>query len=233
VEVLLHDDGRTALSRGRGAARHGLALWLQPQADAEGHTPEPARSWCDVPAGGHAGVPLAFVPPHRGRHTLPRVVLETRFPLGLFRAWTEWQSAATVLAWPRPEWPVPPLPVDGGSLSGGSRHHRGQSGDTEGVRPYHRGDPPKLIAWKKAATALATGGELVSRDTQAAARRELWLDWQHTSGELEARLSRLAAWVDHCEARGLRYGLRLPGVELPPGDGEAHRRACLERLALW
>ena len=172
-------------------------------------------------------------PPRRGRHPLPTLRVETHFPLGLFRAWTEWQSAATVLAWPRPEHPVPPLPTDGGGLSGGSRHHRGQSGDTEGVRPYHRGDPPKLIAWKKAATALATGGELVSRDTQAAARRELWLDWQHTGGDVETRLSRLAGWIDHCEAHGLRYGLRLPGVELPPGDGEAHRRACLERLALW
>ena len=31
----------------------------------------------------------------------------------------------------------------------------------------------------------------------------------------------------------LRYGLRLPGVQLPPDHGEAHRRHCLEALALW
>jgi len=30
----------------------------------------------------------------------------------------------------------------------------------------------------------------------------------------------------------LEYGLRVPGVELPPASGEAHKRRCLEALAL-
>ena len=38
-------------------------------------------------------------------------------------------------------------------------------GEIEGVRGYRRGDPMKLIAWKKAAQAVETGAELVSRDT--------------------------------------------------------------------
>jgi hypothetical protein len=45
------------------------------------------------------------------------------------------------------------------------------------VRAYRRGDPLKLIAWKKAAQALETGAELVSRDTSTSSRHELWLDW--------------------------------------------------------
>ena len=28
------------------------------------------------------------------------------------------------------------------------------------------------------------------------------------------------------------YGLRLPGTEIPPAGGEAHKRRCLEALAL-
>jgi uncharacterized protein (DUF58 family) len=32
---------------------------------------------------------------------------------------------------------------------------------------------------------------------------------------------------------GASYGLALPGRELPPGTGEAHRRQCLEVLATW
>jgi hypothetical protein len=31
---------------------------------------------------------------------------------------------------------------------------------------------------------------------------------------------------------GLDYGLRLPGVSIAPGEGEAHKRRCLEALAL-
>ncbi len=49
---------------------------------------------------------------------------------------------------------------------------------------------------------------------------------------VEARLSRLCAWVLQADRLGLDYGLRLPGNEVRPGSGEAHKRRCLEALAL-
>ena len=64
-------------------------------------------------------------------------------------------------------------------------------------------------------------------------RRELWLDATQTGlPDLEHRLSRLCAWVLQAQALGLDYGLRLNGVELKPSNGEAHKRQCLEALAL-
>jgi uncharacterized protein (DUF58 family) len=106
--------------------------------------------------------------------------------------------------------------------------------EIEGLRAYRRGDPLRLVFWKKAAKAMQTGGELVSRDTSASAHHELWLDWR-VCGTLtpEERLSRLAAWVMAAERAGVNYGLRLPGLELPRGHGNSHRRHCLETLALW
>ena len=81
---------------------------------------------------------------------------------------------------------------------------------------------------------MQTGGELVSRDSTASSQRELWLDWQACSPlPAEARLSRLAAWVLAADRAGVRYGLRMPGAELSPHVGDAHRRACLEVLATW
>ena len=81
---------------------------------------------------------------------------------------------------------------------------------------------------------METGGELLSRDSTASSHRELWLAWQACSPlPAEARLSRLAAWVLAADRAGARYGLRLPGRELPPGVGDAHKRACLEALATW
>jgi uncharacterized protein (DUF58 family) len=38
--------------------------------------------------------------------------------------------------------------------------------------------------------------------------------------------------VLQAEQAGARYGLRLPGLEIVPGHGEAHRSACLQALAL-
>ena len=49
---------------------------------------------------------------------------------------------------------------------------------------------------------------------------------------LEQRLSRLAGWVLAADRAGAHYGLRLPGVEIAPGRGDAHRAACLQALAL-
>ena len=62
---------------------------------------------------------------------------------------------------------------------------------------------------------------------------EIVLDWRELGGlPVEARISRLARWVDEAERRGKRYRLRLPGESLGPAQGPAHRHACLRALAL-
>ena len=86
------------------------------------------------------------------------------------------------------------------------------------------------MVWKK----VARSGELVSRDTAGSGARELTLDWQAARGsDTERRLSRLAAWVLAADRAGHAYGLQLPGRELPSGQGDTHRRAALDALALW
>jgi uncharacterized protein (DUF58 family) len=205
-----------------GRARHGLGLRL-----------ESARAigvWCDVPAGGQESMHLALVPPHRGWHAVPPLLVETVFPFGLFRAWTVWRPAARVLAWPRPETPAPPLPAAAASGQGERPLPRSEGGEFDGVRPWRRGDTMRQVVWKK----VARSNELVSRETTGTGRRELWLDWSEAAGgDAEARIARLAAWVLAAQRAGLPCGLRLPAQELPIGDGDAHRRAALEMLALW
>jgi uncharacterized protein (DUF58 family) len=206
--------------------RHGIGLAVL---DSE------RWSWADAPAHGGAAVQVAFLATRRGRLPIPPLTAETRFPLGTFRVWTVWRPAATVLVYPAPEPGAPPLPP-GEPRSAGTSAARASSGSGEfdGVRAYRRGDAPKLVVWKKAAHALATGsGELVSRDSQQALQLDLWLD-ASTCGlaDPEARLSRLCAWVLTADRAGLDYGLRLPGLEIRPASGEAHRRRCLEALAL-
>jgi len=50
---------------------------------------------------------------------------------------------------------------------------------------------------------------------------------------LEERLSVLAGWVLAAEQGGARYGLRIPGIEIAPGRGDAQRAECLQALALY
>jgi uncharacterized protein (DUF58 family) len=204
----------------RGSIRHGIGLavlgsdhWL----------------WTDVPAQGSATVHIAFKPARRGLHRVPSLTAETRFPLGTFRVWTVWRPAAKVLVYPKPEPFAPALPPGQPRADGAATAHLSASGDYDGVRAYRRGDPLKLIVWKKAAKT----DELVSRDAQQVQHHELWLDQQQCGrSDLEQQLSRLCAWVLLAEQQGLDYGLRLSGTEIEPACGAAHQRRCLEALAL-
>lgn len=186
-------------------------------------------SWTDVPAQGEATVQVSFKPARRGLHRVPTLTAETRFPLGTFRVWTVWRPAAQVLVYPAPEALPPPLPPgeprSGAGLAGGAR----ATGEFDGVRGYQRGDPMKLIVWKK----FAKSGELVSRDTLHMQRQELWLDFARTGGlDVDGRIARLTAWVLMADEQGLDYGLRLPGIEIQPASGAAQRLRCLEALAM-
>lgn len=212
-----------------GAIRHGLALHFYDRSVAGS-----SFVWCDVAAQGHETVRVSMVPATRGWHAVPTLVMETTFPLGLFRAWTIWRPAAKLLAYPRPEHPAPPLP-SAQPVPGERPLPRATAGsEMDGVRPWRRGDSMRQVAWKK----VARTGEMVSRETAASGSRELWLDWQASvvpgrAIDVEARLSRLSAWVLAADRAALTYGVRLPGQQQGSGHGDAHRRAALERLALY
>ena len=210
------------LTNERPSVRYGIGLAVL---DA---THDDRWVWTDVPALGQCTVRVAFKPQRRGLHRVPPLTAETRFPLGTFRVWTVWRPAARVLVYPAPETFPPPLPT-GEPRAGGAAAARIQStGEFDGVRAYRRGDPLKLVVWKKAAKA----DELVSRDTQQAQRYELWLDYARAGPQgAEQRLSRLTAWVLQADRLGMDYGLRLPGHEIKAATGEAHKRRCLEALA--
>lgn len=210
-----------------GTARFGIGLKV---ADSASNT----LTWINVPALGQATAQLSFVATTRGRVDVPTLGAETRFPLGLFRTWTVWRPAAGLLVYPKPEFPAAALPAARAVPGGATRSRTADGGEVEGVRAYRRGDPTKLIAWKKAAKAMEAGGDLVSRDTSAAVHQALWLDWQ-ACGSLapEDRLSRLTAWTLAADRANADYGLRLPDREIDLGSGDAQRRQCLEALALW
>ena len=211
------------LGNTRRSVRHGIGLAVLDATHGDHWT------WTDVPAQGSCTVQVAFMPERRGLHPVPPLTAETRFPLGTFRVWTVWRPAAQVLVYPRPESHPPPLPAGEPRAGGAARASVQNTGEFEGVRAYRRGDPLKLVVWKKAAKT----DELVSRDTMQSQRHELWLDFAQVGlAEREARLERLAAWVLQADKLGQDYGLRLPGQQVAPGNGEAHKRRCLEALAL-
>ena len=183
----------------------------------------------DVPAGGLAEVVLAVPAARRGWLPVGRVMLETRFPLGIFRSWSYVEPDARCLVYPRPERSVLPQPA-AESARGALRSPTPGNDDYSGLRAYQLSDSPRHVAWK----AVARNEDMLTKQFTGEAAAELWLDWARLAQfNVEQRLSRLAGWVLEAERAGVQYGLRIPGVEIPAGRGDAHRAACLQALALY
>ena len=186
--------------------------------------------YTDMPARQSSCVSVAVPAPHRGILMPGRLTLFTRYPLGLCYAWAYVNPDVRCLVYPRPEAARLPLPLPEAHAGQGIAYGSGQE-DFSGLRPYHPGDSPRHIAWK----AAAHDQGLLTKQFSGRADTELWLDWQATPDALgiEGRLSRLARWVIDAHAAGLSFGLRLPGITLPPAPGNAQHDRCLEALALF
>lgn len=200
-----------------GHLRPALALVL----------PDGTETVLDLPPG-LQWTTLSRPAPRRGRLALGRFRMATRFPLGLFRAWSPLELAASCLVYPAPS---PPAPLPPGQFAAtGSGGERGQGHDDfTALRPYLNGDSLRHVHWK----AVARGQGMHIKQFAGEAPQELWLAWELLPGlATEERLSRLCRWVLEADAAGLAYGLRLPERTIPPGSGPAQRLCCLEALAL-
>jgi uncharacterized protein (DUF58 family) len=188
---------------------------------------------CDPAAATEADVTIPVPTGRRGWMPMPRVTLATRFPLGLWRAWSYWTPAMSALVYPRPApGGVPPPLAPGDGRDHQVLRARG-SEDFAGLRGYVAGDPVRHIAWR--AMARNPEGRVMTKLFDGGASGEAWLTLEAAmsqTGEMESALSLMTRWVLDAEAEAAHYGLELPSARIAPGRGPAHRAACLEALAL-
>jgi len=119
-----------------------------------------------------------------------------------------------------------PATGSGHALSGETRGEE----EFAGLRAYAPGIALKHMAWK----VLARGGEAAVQSYTSLASQPDWLEWSSLEGqETEMRLSQLCLWVLESDAAQRVFGLRIPGKEIPPAAGAAHRFACLRALAVF
>ena len=193
-----------------------------------------ARYVTDVMAGSDAALLLSCPSAARGWLAAPRVRLVSRFPLGLFRAWSYWQPDARALVYPFPEESAPALPMGASSSEDG--HGTAGQDDFGGIRSYQPGDPLRHMAWRQIARLdPALGGQLVTKHFEGGNVAELVLDFDALPRtlDLELRLSRMTRWVLDAEQRALPYGFRIGAADFAPAVGAAHQAACLRALALY
>lgn len=169
----------------------------------------------------------------RGALPANALLIETFYPLGLFRAWTWLQVDLKTLVYPRPVAGGQLADLIGSGTSDQAQVHQGErTGGEEftGLEQYQSGMSLKRVAWKN----YARGQGMHAKQYVELSDHRRWLDWQLWP-ELasEARISRLTWWVLQLHRSGEEYGLSLPGVEISPDRGEVHRIKVLEALACF
>ncbi len=206
------------------------AIWLDFLADER---PDLAQA-ADIAANANCRIVLSTTASRRGWLPIPRVRLQTRFPLGLFRAWSYWQPDVRALVYPRPEDDAPPLPMavlENEDGTGPAGHD-----DFAGIRAYQAGDSLKRLAWRQIARVNGdSGGTLITKHFEGGAATEIAIDFAQLpyNMDLELKLSRMTRWVIEAEARGIAYAFRLGDTSLPSAIGPVHRDTCLRALALY
>lgn len=184
---------------------------------------------CDVPSRGSSEIIVSLRSEARGWLALPRLVVRTQYPLGLFRAWSYAHLDRQALIYPRPDESQLPLPQIAAS-PGDTLHAGPGSDDFHGLRSYHPGDSLRHIAWK----AAAHSDVLLTKLFSGSGTAELWLDYDALPRNMnrEARLSRLTRGVLLAAEAGATYGLRLPQRTIDAAAGDTHCSDCLRALAL-
>ena len=230
VPVFAGEDAQFELHLINRSRYDRYAIWMDFVADDRPELMHPI----DVSAHASSSVVLSTPAHERGWLPTPKVRLQTRFPLGLLRAWSYWQPDSKALVYPRPEDDAPPIPLAGVEQSDG----QGQTGqdDFAGIRGYQAGDSMKRLAWRQIARIeVESGGALVTKHFEGGSATEIAIDFTQLPYQMdtESKLSRMTRWVMEAETRGIAYAFRLGEVVLPAAVGPAHREACLRALALF
>ncbi|MEP0356463.1 DUF58 domain-containing protein [Paraglaciecola sp.] len=176
----------------------------------------------------------------RGKITLPRVTIESFYPLGLYRCWTHLSFANDITVFPK----LLPCDIVLFSKSHKESNEPGQTvyqslgqDDFSHLKNYQLGEPLNHVAWKQ----LAKGRGMVSKQFTSEANHIGWLSLIHTtaplllpiSDKLEIKLSKLCYQVTELSRNNQTFGLDLGETIIPPSSGAAHRLKCLTALATY
>lgn len=157
------------------------------------------------------------------------LTIESVYPVGLMRVWTYVRFRFDAAVYPAPLADRMRPAVGRGS---GTGHFSGSTGseDYVGLKTWQPGESLRHVAWKQYAREQG----LWSKQYGDPVDDRVWVDWDDYAGmDTEQRLARMTWQVCECAANGRVYGLRLPGLELPPNQGTAHRQLALRHLALF
>lgn len=182
-----------------------------------------------VPANGEVLVKLFVPAARRGLQTPGRLCVETRYPLGIMRAWSWVDLELSGLVFPKPVEGLQPLQPMAVIDDASSRLRSIGHDDFAGLTSYAPGDPLSRVYWK----VLARGMPLATKSFEEPLSEACWLSFDVTTGQVEDRLRVLCYWVLKLTQAQTAFGLDLGHQQIAVSTGVDHRTACLTALALF
>jgi uncharacterized protein (DUF58 family) len=166
----------------------------------------------------------------RGAFNPGPLIISSRYPMGLFRAWVVLRLNSSCTVYPKPLAGRVKLSDD---VSAGDDENGNEIpgvDDFKELRPYQPGDPLQRISWK----AYSRGLDLVTKSFVGKAGSAVVLNWESVStANIEKKLSILTHTILKLHRMNLVYGLSLPKEYIDQGSGEAHKHRCLKALAMF
>jgi uncharacterized protein (DUF58 family) len=189
----------------------------------------------DIARNSTATVALPFTALRRGVVNVPSLRISTTFPLGLIRVSAFWMPDGNADVYCVPEINGPSF-YDAVSAAGvdDATSFLNTSENFSGVKIYSPGDKPRDMAWRQIAKFGGFDrGVFYTKifDAEQGASRLFSEHLLGTDLSLDAKLSRITAWVLDAEKEGVRYGIDSLGVMINLGSGPEHCALCLRMLA--
>ncbi|QIZ76059.1 DUF58 domain-containing protein [Ferrimonas lipolytica] len=171
---------------------------------------------------------LPFPSTQRGKLNPGRIWIETRYPLGLCRAWSVQDLNLSALIWPTAI--AGPTGLNSASNTDQNQPQQIRPGieDFQGLERWQQGDSQSRVAWKQLAQ---TGSWQIKQFVEPIASPTiLTLD---SCCSIEDGLSHLTAQLLQHENNRQPYALKLQQQSIEADIGRTHLLQCLDALALY
>lgn len=193
---------------------------------------------CSLPSKAQTAPSLTLALLPRGIHALPTLEISSRYPLGLWRAWSYAIPLGTVTVYPEPKSPLPQLQALPQQHSSAAIHIA-STRDAQGDAVSHIENAASATARSIHWPALAKGQlaqRILENDSPITQGVMLSLAGCTVAG-IEAQLSQLCFAIQHCEANGVPFVMQLGGVTYPSSEqassAPTHVQQCLQALAAY
>lgn len=179
---------------------------------------------------GSAVIRLPVLTDQRGQMTLPRLVIDSVYPLGIMRAWSYAYFATTAWVYPKPlafEWQKLNKLTQGDDNAFSPNQQKGQD-DFEMLDNYQLGESLTRVSWAH----VARGHGMLTKHFADPVGQELLLDYADMPAvNHEQKLSQLTHAILQMSEQTEPFVMNLPNDKGQKGMGTDFVRDNLKRLA--